>query len=206
MFQRSFYRSISLLMLVLPSTAFGEVPVGAITNIQPVSTLDQGNARDCCPAVMSNGLEIWFSSRNRFDGSSWDIYQATRESIDQPFGDPVQIETDINNSFFTDAASYMTPDGLTMLMYSNRPGTLGGNDLYVASRESTSEPFSGVSSLGDVLIPQLTINRACYPMTAYRFTRIRTRISVGSLDGKSTRDQYAFRRSGTGGQRQLGGV
>lgn len=52
------------------------------------------------------------------------------------------------NSTFTDAQPNIRRDGLEILFFSDRPGTLGGPDIWSATRASTSEPFDTPVNLG----------------------------------------------------------
>ncbi len=49
--------------------------------------------------------------------------------------------TELNTSF-QDGCPILSPDGLSLYMASNRPGGMGGIDIWVASRASTNSPFS----------------------------------------------------------------
>ncbi len=52
------------------------------------------------------------------------------------------------NSASNDGCPIQSPDGLSLYMATNRPGGLGGIDIWVASRASTSEPFGAPVNLG----------------------------------------------------------
>ena len=72
-----------------------------------------------------------FSSRNDVDG---DIYQSVNSG-------PRSLVAGGPNSSASDNRPSVTRDGLTIFFDSTRSGTLGGPDLYYATRSSTSEPF-----------------------------------------------------------------
>ena len=52
------------------------------------------------------------------------------------------------NTASEDGQPNIRRDGLELFFYSNRPGTLGFNDIYSASRESASESWSTPANLG----------------------------------------------------------
>lgn len=52
------------------------------------------------------------------------------------------------NTASIDGCPMQSPDGLSLYMASNRPGGLGGLDIWVASRARTSEPFGDPVNLG----------------------------------------------------------
>jgi hypothetical protein len=73
------------------------------------------------------------------------------------WADPVSAEslpgtgTELNTSF-NDGCPYQSPDGLSLFMATNRPGGLGGQDIWIATRSSVDEPF------GDPVNPGAPIN------------------------------------------------
>jgi len=52
------------------------------------------------------------------------------------------------NSPFLDGNPAISKDGLSLYFASNRPGGVGGNDLWVAHRENLDSPWSGPVNLG----------------------------------------------------------
>ena len=52
------------------------------------------------------------------------------------------------NSASEDGQPNVRRDGLELFFFSNRPGTLGGNDIYAATRASTTDPWSTPVNLG----------------------------------------------------------
>ncbi len=55
------------------------------------------------------------------------------------------------SSPFADLGPDIRRDGLEMFLASNRPGTYGGQDLWVSTRPSTSDPWSTPVNLGPVV-------------------------------------------------------
>lgn len=52
------------------------------------------------------------------------------------------------NSASKDGQPYLRKDGHELVFYSNRPGTLGGNDVYSTMRKNNSKPWSDPVNLG----------------------------------------------------------
>jgi len=77
-----------------------------------------------------------------------DIYRSTLQS-DGTFGPAVLVPE--LSSASQDQAPAIRRDGLEMFLTSNRPGTLGGLDLWVAARGTTSDPWSAPLNLGPVV-------------------------------------------------------
>ena len=53
------------------------------------------------------------------------------------------------NTPFLDGCPIESPDGRSLYMASNRPGGLGGLDIWVASRESRDAPWGAPVNLGE---------------------------------------------------------
>jgi hypothetical protein len=53
------------------------------------------------------------------------------------------------NTAFVDGCPMQAPDGLSLYMASNRPGGLGGLDIWVARRSSKDAPFGAPTDLGE---------------------------------------------------------
>jgi hypothetical protein len=63
-----------------------------------------------------------------------------------PWGAPVNVGPPLNTEF-NDMYALVTRDGLTVYFSSDRPGGLGGDDLWVSYRESTSDPWGTPENL-----------------------------------------------------------
>jgi Tol biopolymer transport system component len=53
------------------------------------------------------------------------------------------------NTAFLDGCPIQAPDGLSLYMASNRPGGVGGLDIWVARRTSTADPWGAPQNLGE---------------------------------------------------------
>jgi hypothetical protein len=72
--------------------------------------------------------------------SSW----TTAQKIDEVAGNSSELNTP-----FLDGCPIQSPDGLDLYMASNRPGGVGGLDIWVAHRVSTDAPFGPPVNLGE---------------------------------------------------------
>ena len=73
------------------------------------------------------------------------------------WGDPVSAEVGSHpelNTSSNDGCPILSPDGLSLYMASNRPGGAGGQDIWVARRESTEEGWGAPVNLAAVNSPQ----------------------------------------------------
>jgi hypothetical protein len=64
---------------------------------------------------------------------------STRPSADEPFGEPFELGSTINTDDFEGGPALST-DNTTLLFHANRPGGLGGHDLWMAAIEPPKAP------------------------------------------------------------------
>jgi len=93
----------------------------------------------------AEGTYLFFSSDGFEVGGDQDIYRSLR-AADGSFGPPTLVE-ELSTSFH-DFMPNVRKDGLEIVFNSNRPGGLGGQDVYTSSRASTAEPWSAPVNLG----------------------------------------------------------
>ncbi len=93
-------------------------------------------------------VTLYFNSDRPGGFGGNDIYASTLLP-DGTFGPAVLVEE--LSSSADDQALTIRRDGLELIIASNRQGTLGGLDLWVATRASTSDPWSTPVHLGPVL-------------------------------------------------------
>jgi hypothetical protein len=91
------------------------------------------------PAISKKGLSLYFIS-NRPGGGGWDIYVSQRESLADPWGQPVNLGQNVNSASMENAPT-LSRDGHLLFFGSNRPGGCGGFDIWVAYRRHTHDDF-----------------------------------------------------------------
>jgi hypothetical protein len=100
----------------------------------PVDTLNSEGFSDARPNVSSDGLEIIFDS-NR--AGTFDIYIATRRSLDAAWSAPRRLDADVNSDTADETRPSFSRDGLRLYFGSTRANAeLGGSgaDIYVSTR------------------------------------------------------------------------
>jgi len=97
-------------------------------------------ANEASPSLLET--ELYFSSTRA--GGLGDIYVSSFDGA--AFGIPTLVPG--LNSAHDDFRPNLRRDGLEIFFDSNRPGGLGGLDLWVATRASTSDPWSVPTNLG----------------------------------------------------------
>lgn len=89
------------------------------------------SGRDTRTAITRDGLELFLTS-NRTGSELLDIWTATREGTEENWSTLSKVP--FISSSLNDGAPGISFDRQTLFFYSNRPGGLGGNDLYMTTR------------------------------------------------------------------------
>jgi len=80
------------------------------------------------PSLSRDGLTIYYEAAT----PTLDLYSATRASLADPFGSATALP--FNQSNQTDQDAGLSADERELFFASVRPGSSGGNDLYVVTR------------------------------------------------------------------------
>lgn len=96
---------------------------------------------DAFCSLTADELTIYYSRGN--PPASYDIYTATRSSIDEQFSDPVPV-TELNGMTYT-YTPFIMPDNLS-IFYAAGYSESSAN-LYMATRNSAGEPFGDIEFL-----------------------------------------------------------
>jgi hypothetical protein len=107
------------------------------------------------PTLTSDLLEIFFTS-NR-DNVSADIWTARRASVTASFGN-VTLVSAASTPFF-ETSSAISADGLTLWFGSDRPGGLGGVDIWAIQRPARDAAWSAPENLMALNSPALDLPR-----------------------------------------------
>lgn len=86
------------------------------------------------------GLSFYFNSPRPGGFGGEDVYVSRRAERDQPWGPPANLGSRINTGF-NDRIPTLSRDGHLLFFSSNRPGGLGGNDIWVSRRADTHDDF-----------------------------------------------------------------
>ncbi len=99
------------------------------------------------PSITADGLELYFAARRPGGPGSWDIWVATRQTIQDEWKSAVNPGPVINSAN-VDVEPCISPDGLEIYFSSNRSGSHGGRDLYMATRKTREDPWDTPVNLG----------------------------------------------------------
>jgi len=116
-----------------PNLYVSERHAGSWGPAVPVTELNTDHS-DLRPNVRKDGLEVVFDSNRPGGFGSFDIYTATRLSVDDPWSTPINLGPNINTEHAETRPSFSW-DGRRLLFGSNRPGGAGSSDVYLSTRD-----------------------------------------------------------------------
>lgn len=122
-------------------------PWGEPVNLGPTVN---SSAWDLSPRLSVDGLSLYFHSARPGGYGNEDIWVTTRASKTDPWGTPTNLGPAINTGS-NDGEAVISPDGLALFFSSDRPGGMGGYDLWMATRRSLSSPWTMPVNLGPMV-------------------------------------------------------
>lgn len=137
-----------LATLAAAGTEFG--PWSAAVNVQSIPGTDPAlntSSVDGCPTPSRDGRTLYMASNRPGGEGGLDIWMATRDSQDAPWGEPINVGPPVNT-----AADEFCPsparDGHLFFFVSTAPGGCGGSDIYVTRRRSDNSGWDEPLNLG----------------------------------------------------------
>jgi len=103
---------------------------------------------DSDPTVTADGLTLLFGS-NR-PGESCGLWMSTRTDVRETWGEPARVGLAIDEKVSRFGAG-ISSDGLILLFTADRPGGMGGQDLWQATRTDANAPWGEPVNLGPVV-------------------------------------------------------
>ena len=64
-----------------------------------------------------NGLRMFFASDR---SGNYDIWMSTRDTLNDPWNDPIQLDDNVNHPDYIDVSPTLSPDGSTLYLSANR--------------------------------------------------------------------------------------
>ena len=119
-------------------------PWGAPVNLGPTVN---SPVWDPTARISADGLQLLFHSVRNGGLGNEDIWMATRATVDDPWGAPVNLGAPVNSSY-SDGEAVLSADGLILFFNSNRAGGLGDYDLWATTRRTVSDPWGTPFNLG----------------------------------------------------------
>ncbi len=112
---------------------------------------DLGLGKGAYISLSADELELYFASVRAGGLGNEDLWVSTRQSIDDPWDPPANLQT--INSSYREAFPCISRDGLTLYFSDffygpDRPGGLGGHDLWFSTRASRNDPWGAPVNMG----------------------------------------------------------
>ena len=120
---------------------------GEPTNLGPTINSPSGDGIGC---FSSDGLEMYLDSARPGGHGNWDIWVARRPTIDDDWGEPVNLGPKVNGPQ-TDACPSISFDGLELYFNSTRPGGYGDWDIWMTTRETRDAEWGSPVNLGPIV-------------------------------------------------------
>ena len=114
------------------------------TNLRALTEVNS-STYDRDPTISADELTLYWST-GRTPSLSGDVWVATRANRDANFGTPVQ-KADVNSAQAETRLS-ITTSGLIAAIGSDRTGTAGGVDIWIATRATTTLPWTPATQTG----------------------------------------------------------
>lgn len=98
------------------------------------SKINTHNFNEGAQSISPDGLYLFFTGCNRPDGlGRCDLYVSRKEGNN--WGEPFNLGAPVNSTYW-DSQPAISPDGSTLYFVSNRPGGLGGYDIWKSSLQN----------------------------------------------------------------------
>jgi len=101
-------------------------------------------------SITEDGLSAFFGTDRPGGFGNGDLYMSRRATIDDPWGEPVNLGS-VVNSPSVDVGATVSRDGLSLVFFSNRPGGYGGFDVWATTRSTTDDEWGVPVNLGPVI-------------------------------------------------------
>ena len=103
---------------------------------------------DSVPKLSADGLSLFFASSRPGGLGMRDVWISTRPSRAEPWHVPINLGPAVNTPE-NEWCPGISPDGLTLIVNSTRPGGLGGEDLWLTTRATRSSPWGPLIHLDE---------------------------------------------------------
>ncbi len=165
------------------------------------------SAGDTDPTLSPDGLSLYFASNRSGGSGGYDLWMATRPSLDAPFGAPANLGAAINSSADDDLAQ-ISADNRTLVFASSRTGRLGDDtDIWMSSRPNATAPWeparhlpAPINSSGGTFAVALSRDGLLLFLKSWRplDPLVGSELSAIYLSRRASQDQPSARRSSSG--------
>lgn len=120
--------------------------LGEATNLGPIVN---SSSWDVSPCLSPDGLSLYFQSDRPGGSGSHDIWVTTRETLGDPWTEPVNLGSTVNSPDW-DISPSVTGNG-ELYFGSTRPGGHGALDIWMTTRSSAAEAWDAPVNLGPMV-------------------------------------------------------
>jgi OOP family OmpA-OmpF porin len=117
-----------------------------------ITLIDKSNIKEVeygTPALDPTGQRLYFTRWYK-DGSKTIHAIYVTEQTNGTWSEPTKLNSNVNADGFNAIQPFITPDGKKLYFSSNKPGGLGGDDIWVSDLNSDGTPTNSVN-LGNVI-------------------------------------------------------
>ncbi len=125
-------------------------PWGKAVNLGPTINTATDDVELC---ISADGLSLYIDSFREGGYGSTDIWVSKRETLSDPWTEPVNLGPTINTEA-SESAPSISADGRVLFFsdfFAPRPGGHGGPDIWMATRVSVSDPWGEPVNLGPAI-------------------------------------------------------
>jgi hypothetical protein len=97
--------------------------------------------REFHPSMSKDGLSLYFASDRLDTFGGLDLYVSRRNNREEPWGTPTNLGPVLNTEA-SDQSPALSRDGHYLFFATDRPGGLGGLDIWISYREQTHDDFA----------------------------------------------------------------
>ena len=109
------------------------------------------SADQCYPSISANELTLYFSSNRGGGYGAYDLWMTTRETIHDPWGNPVNLGPTVNSSVY-EVDPGISADGRMLFFTSTSTSSSSSQtDIWVTSRATTDDPWGEPVNLGSTI-------------------------------------------------------
>ncbi|MBK9031098.1 MAG: PD40 domain-containing protein [Myxococcales bacterium] len=130
---------------------------GFPTSVEPFSTDDA----ETDPTMSGSEVELYAAVQSMMKLNGFELMRARRGSPSAPW-EPAELVSELNSSAH-DVTPRLTADGLALYLGSARAGTVGGQDVWRATRPSLTAPWSAPAHLDLPALNGAANDRAASP-------------------------------------------
>ena len=126
----------------------GQHPIPTFSRVSVVAPISAPGTIDDDPSLTADLTQLYFDSEREGGLGGEDVWRSVRSDRNQAWGAP-EIVAELNSPD-RETGIALSANGMSVWFSSNRTGTIGGLDIYVATRSTVAEPWSAVARVDEL--------------------------------------------------------